>query len=329
MSPTMKLLPPLPRFSRLWSLFFWPALGGAVVSCSRGEGKTQAHQPPPAAADRVITVYNAGSLAAPLRVALDTFAAKNQLRVEQENGGSLEIARKLTELGKIPDVIALADAEVFPKLLVPKYVAHYTPFARNRMVLAYTNRSRFAGTISADNWTTILTRPDVETGRSDPNTDPAGYRTLLLFQLAERFYSKPGLAVRLETSAPLRNVRPKSADLVALLQAGNLDYAWGYESVARGAGLRYLTLPPTIDLSTPADSLVYATASVRVRGASPGDTVVMHGLPIVYGIATPLMPPHGDVGQRFITFLMSPRGRALLAAKHLDLLDSGRPADNK
>jgi molybdate/tungstate transport system substrate-binding protein len=274
----------------------------------------------------IITVFNAGSLAKPLRAVLDTFAAHNHLTIQQENAGSLETARKLTELGHIPDVVALADADIFPRLLIPRYIASYIPFARNRMVLAYSERSRFASEISADNWYTVLTRPGVEVGRSDPNLDPAGYRALLVFQLAELNYAKPGLAAALLRSALDRNVRPKSADLVALLQTGNLDYAWGYESVAKAAGLRFVPLPSRIDLGEPADSLFYAKASVRVTGGKRGDSSVVRGAPIVYGIAVPLQPPHGDVGRQFIAFLTSPAGEAILRAHQLDPIVSGQRA---
>jgi len=65
-------------------------------------------------------VYLAASLTKPLQAALDTFAARNNAVVERESGGSLEHGRKLTELGRIPDVIALADPEVFPQLLMPR-----------------------------------------------------------------------------------------------------------------------------------------------------------------------------------------------------------------
>ena len=87
-----------------------------------------------------LVVFNAGSLARPIRAALDSFTAREGVRYEQESAGSLETARKLTELGKVPDLIALADAEVFPGYLVPTHVTRYVEFARNRMVLAYTAR---------------------------------------------------------------------------------------------------------------------------------------------------------------------------------------------
>ena len=59
----------------------------------------------------------------------------------QENSGSLEAARKLTELGKIPDVIGVADYGVIPKLLIPSTPRWYATFARNSMVLIYTDQS--------------------------------------------------------------------------------------------------------------------------------------------------------------------------------------------
>ncbi|MGI9091159.1 MAG: extracellular solute-binding protein [Gemmatimonadaceae bacterium] len=277
----------------------------------------------------VITVLNAGALARPLRASVDSFARANglrHLRVEQENAGSIETARKITELGRTADVVALADTALFSRLLAPKLAGPVVPLGRTRMVLAYTPRSRGAREISVANWYRILTRPEVEVGRSDPTLDPAGYRALFLFQLAERHYGVPGLAARLEAAAPARNMRPKSADLVALLQTGNLDYAWEYESVARNLGLTYLRLPPEIDLGEPADAALYRAASVVIKNGGGGggrgeaQPIVLRGAPIVFGAATLKSAPHGTIGSRFITYLTSPAGRAVLASYHLDPL---------
>lgn len=264
-----------------------------------------------AAQTDTLTVFDAGSLALPLKVALDSFAVRTHTVVQQENAGSLETARKLTELGRIPDVIALADYEVFPRYLMPNHVTWYTEFARNRLVITYTK-----GSITAANWFDVLTKPGVEVGRSDPRLDPAGYRALLVWQLAERYYKKPGLADRLLAASPPRNMRPKSADLTALVQTGDLDYAWEYESVAQAAGLSYLVLPHEIDLSTPADSVFYGQASVRV------DTVSIRGEPIVYGLSIPTHAPHAGPARRFVDFLLSAQGRAILRRQHLDALEA-------
>ncbi len=271
---------------------------------------------------QTLVVFNAGSLARPLRAALDSFARRERVTVEQESAGSLETARKLTELHKVPDVIALADHEVFAQLLMPRYVTWYYQFARNRMVIAYAPTSKFAAEITAANWTEVLLRDGVETGRADPNLDPNGYRTLLVWQLAERWYKAPGLARRLRDAIPSRNVRPDEAALVALLQAGELDYIWSYESIAQAAGLPYLRLPPEIDLGDPAQKARYAEVSVKVAGRTPRDSVVFQGEPILYGIAVPNGAPHRALGDRFVQWLLSPEGRRTLRAAKLDALDS-------
>ena len=116
----------------------------------------------------------------------------------------------------------------------------------------------------------MVQRPDVEVGRTDPNLAPAGYRTLLMFQLAERYYKRPGLAAALLEHAPERNIRPNAAELAALLAAGELDYIYDYQSVAESNGFRYLTLPNAIDLGDASRAAEYAAVSVQVRGRRRG-----------------------------------------------------------
>src|SRR5215210_5683805 len=132
---------PLTRFSA------WALATCALVACSSGESSRRgaagsADSSGSGGGDRTLVVFNAGSLALPLRAALDSFAAREGVTVQQENAGSLETARKLTELGKIPDIVAVADYEVIPQLLFPDHATWYAKFAHNRMVLAYTKRSR-------------------------------------------------------------------------------------------------------------------------------------------------------------------------------------------
>ncbi|HWZ58378.1 MAG TPA: extracellular solute-binding protein [Gemmatimonadaceae bacterium] len=273
------------------------------------------------AAPDTVVVYDAGTLAAPLKVAFDSFAVARQVVLQQENAGSLETARKLIDLGRIPDVIALADDDIFPRLLVPKHTTWYAIFARNRMVVAYGPKSRGASDITASNWWQVLTRPGVEVGRSDPNLDPAGYRALLVFQLAEIEYKHQGLAAALERAASARDVRPKSADLVALLQAGELDYAFVYKSTAEDAHLSYVHLPERLDLGEPADSAFYARASVRVVGATPRDTIEIHGAPIRYALSVPTQAAHKTVAAQFVDYLLSPAGVRVMRSRHLDALD--------
>src|SRR6478752_3221170 len=89
-----------------------------------------------------LVVFNAATLAKAFGDLLQAFKVRYpSMEPAQENSGSLEAARKLTELGKIPDVLGVADYGVIAKLLIPKYAGWYATFARNAMVLVYTNRS--------------------------------------------------------------------------------------------------------------------------------------------------------------------------------------------
>jgi molybdate/tungstate transport system substrate-binding protein len=70
----------------------------------------------------------------------------------------------------------------------------------------YTNSSKYVNDITTDNWYSILARPDVQAGRSNPDIDPNGYRTLIVWKLSEKYYNEPGLSERLLARAPERFV---------------------------------------------------------------------------------------------------------------------------
>ena len=269
-----------------------------------------------------VVVFLAASLTRPLQPVLDSFAARTGAVVQRESGASLEHARKLTDLGRIPDVIALADVEVFPQLLLPAQVDWYAEFAGNRMIVAYTDRSRDAAELDSSSWRGVLSRRGVEVGRPDPDLAPAGYRAILTLKLAERHYREPGLAARILANAPRRNMRGNAAELAALLQAGELDYVFDYESVALSYGLRYLRLPAAIDLGDPSQASAYAAESVRVRGAGTGDgradSVTFIGKPIAYALSVPRLAPHAAAGMRLAAFLLSAEGRRMMRAGHVN-----------
>ena len=283
-------------------------------------------------ADTLI-VFIAASLTKPIQPVLDAFAARTGTVIQRESGASLEHVRKITELGRIPDLVLLADDEVIEQLLVPKHTTWHAQFARNRLVVAFTNKSKHAGEITRDNWTQIVRRPGVEVGRTDPDLAPVGYRTLLMFKLAERYYRQTGLGESLLRASPNRNLRPNAAELAALLAAGEFDYIYDYESVAQSNGFRYIALPDEINLGDADRAGDYATVSVTVRGSSRGSTATFKGLPILYGLSIPTKAPHRGTATRFLAYLASPAVVRTLRAAHVDMLDrpivvgSGAPAE--
>ncbi len=286
--------------------------------CARPEGAAPGTSTPD-----TLVVYLAASVTRAMQPVLDSFAARTHTVVQRESGASLEHVRKLTELGRIPDVLILADEEVFPQFLVPKFIDSWTTFARNRMVVAYTDRSHAAGDITSQNWMDILARHDVQVGRTDPDLAPAGYRAMIMVQLAERFYHRPGLAATLLANAPKANMRGNAAELAALLSAGELDYIYEYQSVALANGFKVLNLPPEIDLGDPARASEYATAAIDVRGDTRGTSAKMTGKPILYAAAIPLAAPHPAAARQFWAAFFSGETRTRLRAAYIDMLDSG------
>ena len=258
----------------------------------------------------VVTIFHAGSLTVPLEIIEEQFEAMHpDVDVRRESAGSVACARKITELGREDcDIMASADYRVIDNMLIPDYAGWNAVFATNRMVLAYTPDSRRADDISADNWYEILLDPEVEWGHSDPDADPCGYRTILVLQLAEDLYSSPGLADDLIAGRDERNIRPRSVELISLLESGHLDYAFEYLSVAVQHDLEYVDLPVEINLGDPDFAEGYATASTEIAGSSPGETRTMTGAPIAYGITLLDDAPNPEAAMAFMEYMLSPEG---------------------
>jgi molybdate/tungstate transport system substrate-binding protein len=226
-----------------------------------------------------------------------------------ESAGSRACARKLTELDKMCDVLASADYKVINNLLVPEYAEFNIRFAQNEMAIAYTEKSKYAETINSDNWHEIFLKDDVKIGRSDPDSDPCGYRSLMTMQLAEKYYKHEGLYNKLK--ARDRYIRPKETDLLALLEIGEIDYIFIYRSVATQHGLKMLLLADEINLKSAAMTPLYNTASVRVNGKSPGEYIQRVGEPMVYSITIPKKAGNKTAAVKFVELLLSEEGASI------------------
>jgi molybdate/tungstate transport system substrate-binding protein len=263
-----------------------------------------------------LVIFHAGSLTVPV----DELAAAFQDRhpgvsFETEAAGSRTTARKVSELGREADLVMSADYTVIDNLLIPEFADWNVQFARNTMVIAYTDRSQYADEIDAGNWFDVLTRDGVIYGHSDPDADPCGYRTLLVWQLAEAYYGIEGLDDLLQVHCPPENVRPKEVDLIALLQSGDMDYAFNYRSVAVQHGLEFIELPDEINLSRVEHAGFYARARVDLSGSEPGSTITQTGKPIVYGVTIPFNAPSPELALAFVEFLLGAEGQAIMQAR--------------
>ncbi len=256
-----------------------------------------------------VIIFHAGSLTVPFAEMEKAFEAANpKVDILREGGGSTKMARMISEVGKPADIMASADYAVIDKTLIPEYADWNLRFATNQLVLCYTDNSRYADEISDDNWYEILSREGVVWGHSDPNLDPCGYRSLMVIQLAEKHYDKPGLYDRLIANRPEENVRPKSVELVSLLKTGNMDYAWEYLSVAVQHELKYIKLPPEINLGDYRLDDFYARAKVKVTGKKPGTWMTRTGKSCTYGVTLMEDAPNRQAAVAFLNYLLDPEG---------------------
>jgi len=260
-----------------------------------------------------LIIFHAGSLTVPMKALAEAFQAKCPgVTFETEASGSRTAARKISELGREADLMMSADYTIIDELLILEFADWNIQFARNTMVIAYTDQSKYANEINADNWYEVLTRDGVVYGHSDPNADPCGYRTLLVWQLAEKHYGVAGLNARLEEHCPPANVRPKSVELIALLQSGDMDYAFEYRSVAVQHSLKFVELPDEINLCCIEHADFYKQANVEISGKEPGTTITKTGKPCVYGVTIPKSALSPELAEAFVAFLIGPEGQAIM-----------------
>ncbi|RLF47710.1 MAG: tungstate ABC transporter substrate-binding protein WtpA, partial [Thermoplasmata archaeon] len=208
-----------------------------------------------------LLVLHAGSLAAPFGELEKEFEKIYGVDVQREAAGSKATIRKVTELGKKADVVASADYTLIENMMIssaPKYANFCIQFARNKIVIAYTNKSAYKNEINESNWYKILARKNVRFGFSNPNDDPCGYRALMVVQLAEIYYGNDTIfdelieentaitatqengsyIIHVPSSAELGidvakiAMRSAEIDLMASLETGDIDYLFIYRSVA-------------------------------------------------------------------------------------------------
>ena len=255
-----------------------------------------------------IIIFHAGSLSVPVKKISEAFEKANPgVRVLAEAAGSLQCARKITEMNKPCDIILSADYSVIDNLLIPAYASWNIRFASNEIVIAYRPESAYSSIFREDNWPDILLKDDVIIGRADPDADPCGYRTVFAARLAEEYYGRHGLADSL-LNKNSDYIRPKEVDLVALTETGVIDYMFQYKSVAIQHGFKYLELPDGINLSSPQMKDQYGSVSYMIPGGTPAERSEVRGDYISYSGTIPDGAPHKDLAVKYFSFLLGEEG---------------------
>jgi molybdate/tungstate transport system substrate-binding protein len=305
-----------------------------------------------------VKVICAGSLVAPFEALEEAYEAANpHIDIQLEAHGSIQVIRQVSELGQEAEVLAVADYSLIPMLMYDTQspcATWYVQFATNKLGIAYHAGSAYAGEMTQETWYDILSREDVVMGLSDPRFDASGYRTLMILQLAEEYYgddgilesvlgnsfstalmvtsSEDGILITVpeifESISAHIALRGSSVQLLSLLDAGAIDYAFEYENVSRYYGLEYLQLPSPIDLSS--EQLATGDVPVRVDLAFQRFSTVIPEFvaqKTYYAVTIPSSARHTDEAAAFVAFMLSEEGTAIMESTYLDTLD-GMIADD-
>lgn len=228
-----------------------------------------------------VSVAYAGSLVAtmegPLKSAL---LSQTGLHFSGEAKGSRALANLIAAGLRTPDVFISADPALVAKLNRGRaLVRGYAVFGSARMVVAYSERSprralfeRAArGEISILD---VLANPSVSVGRTDPQLDPKGARTLRVLALLGSHFHDPGKASAVERKA---QTFPEE-DLAVRVESGQLDAGFFYSTEIPGRDLRAIELPAGTNL---ARDITYAIAILQdaphARAARTFTNFILHG----------------------------------------------------
>ena len=277
-----------------------------------------------AAAEKRVSVLYAGSLGNLMEIDLGpAFSRATGYKYIGEAKGSLLSANLIKEQLRTPDVFISADPKVNLLLMGPdngNLVRWYATIFGNELVLGYHPNSRFADQlkqIGANDTRiyAILQQKGFRLGRGDPELEPKGYRTLFLFDLAEKYYRQAGLAMKILHDPDHPTLIFPEEQLVARLEAGQLDAGIFYRNEIAEHNLPFIAFPRELNLSDAALDSYYSSATYMNRKG-----VAYSGSAIVYSVTIPERSQNREGAIALVSFLLSDEGRKIVEQHALRLV---------
>jgi molybdate/tungstate transport system substrate-binding protein len=265
-----------------------------------------------------VTVLHAGAVSDLVRIGLAPVLLETQdIEVTAVSGHSVALALGILDGSLEGDVYISADARTNALLSTSGgggLVSWFLVFARNAIVLAYSNAGPFASLFDRARrgempWHEVMCMPGIKVARNDPNLDPLGYYTVLVCSLAEEHYALPGLRHRVLGD----DMNPDQVGRVSLtgLADGSIDAMFLYRSAAIGKPFGMIDLPDAINLSDPALASTYAKAHFQTR-----DGHDFRGTPISFSATVLASASDRVAAVHFVDFLISPAGQEIVQAFH-------------
>lgn len=291
-----------------------PAICGLLLfsaSCGGQRGSSSVQ-----ASAKAVNVLYAGSLVNLMEKGIGpAFRKDTGIAYQGQGAGSVALANAIKDKTKSGDVFISADPGVNQTLMGQSngdWLHSDVVFARTAMVVGYSPKSKFAPDLQKAKdgsltWYQVLQDPGLKLGRTDPELDPKGYRTLFLFELAQLYYHQPDLRQRiLGADNNPAQVFPEET-LETRLESGALDAGIFYTNEAAEKGLPYISLPDELNQSNPELAQLYAGATYTNQ---KGQT--FHGGPIVYTVGTLSEAKDSAAATAFVQYLFSSQAQAVM-----------------
>uniref|UniRef100_E6QJ78 ABC transporter substrate-binding protein n=1 Tax=mine drainage metagenome TaxID=410659 RepID=E6QJ78_9ZZZZ len=149
-----------------------------------------------------LQVAYAGSMGAVMDLHLGpAFAKTHHVTYQGEGQGAYGLAHLIAAKKLRTDVFISVTPGPIKVLEKTGMVSKAVPVASTAMVIAYSPKSRYAQEFAAAAagkmpWYTVLEKPGIQFGRTDPQTDPQGQNIIFTFLLAQKYYHQPELVQR-------------------------------------------------------------------------------------------------------------------------------------
>jgi molybdate/tungstate transport system substrate-binding protein len=262
--------------------------------------------------------YSADAYATEVTALLNGFSSSTGVPVAPVNSGGSTADASAIEAGAPDDVFVSASLGATSSRYLGNLTANWAiEFATDQLVLAYSNSTtQTAATTSiiglantaiksnaTSDWNgffTTLVGGAVKVGISAPAQDPAGLRAWLALEAAGYLYSggNQQAYVRALLSNKGNVTAASAADLVAPLEAGEIQFLFTYRSAAISNELNYVALDSHVNLGTPSLGPFYSQFSYTDSAG------VTQGGPIALCITVPLSAVNTAEALQFVQYVV-------------------------
>jgi molybdate/tungstate transport system substrate-binding protein len=262
--------------------------------------------------------YSADAYATEVTSLLNGFSSSTGVQVAPVTSGGSTADASAIKAGAPDDVFVSSSLGATSSQYLGNLTANWAiGFATDQLVLAYSNSTtqtaatnsiiglantaiKSNATSDWNNFYTALVGGTVKIGISAPAQDPAGLRAWIVLEAAGYLYSGGNQQAYVSTllQDQANDTAASAADLVAPLQAGDIQFLFTYKSAAISNDLNYVALDSHVNLGTPSLGSFYSQFSYTDSAG------VTKGAPIVIAVTIPLSVVNSAEALQFVQYLV-------------------------